>query len=70
MMLLILSLFLAVGISSARLTCDGEAIEVESYTTTWGDVQLVVAICDSLGPWRDGEWVSAGECEVTREEVK
>lgn len=63
------SMFIAIGVQSARLSCDGEIVEVVAHLTTYGDVQIVAVECDSIGEWSVGaEWVEAMGCSVERSE--
>ena len=67
-MLLILSLFIAIGVSQARLACDGEAVTVAAYMDSTGTVEICAVACDSIGPWPNGEWCVATSCEAERGE--
>ena len=68
-MLLILAIFLAIGVSQARLSCDGEAVSVAADTTSYGGVEFVAVTCDSIGAWQEqGEWCVASECSCERSE--
>jgi hypothetical protein len=61
--MLILSLFLAIGISSARLSCDGEAVTVPAHMDTTGTVEIVSVVCDEIGPYCEtGFGISANGC--------
>lgn len=69
-MLLILSLFLAIGAHSASLSCDGEAVTVPGDTTQYAGTPFVAVVCDSIGPWPSEAWCVANECSATREEAE
>jgi len=60
------ALFIAIGVSQARLACDGEAVTVAAYMDSTGTVEICAVACDSIGPWLDGEWCNAAACAAER----
>ena len=62
------ALFIAIGVSQARLACDGEAVTVAAHMDSTGTVEICAVACDSIGPWPEGEWCVASECHAERGE--